>query len=683
MRPTMIRTILLGFVVMFGFAQPTAWAVGLLPTPTLQGVHTQATVTFDSSTQVYDYVYTVTNPGSNSGEIWRIVIDIRTNSPSSFTPPFDASGLTIRGGASSLSFFDALETVSPLELPPGQFVVAFGQQGPNGWAGGLNKAGTAYFYSMTGTPNIAPGSTLGGFHLQSRGFPTIRPLHLSPYWILQLNTEDDLTPQLEQEAKQTRESITFRTFTLAPSGMSAGSYGHWNQLRDDLTQAIQLGWIPDVTFANTLVSQLASARQALDALDGTLAKSRLTLLLQAMAASSPTQRRDEVATLIQISGTQLREATLDTPVPFEPQVTLTPTTKDLAIGVSHTVTAKVVNAALPTRPVVPGYQLMFRITDGPNSGRRFEGATDGQGQLLFTFTSQRVGTDRVSVGIPAGEGSIEEHFSAFVTWTGGPDLVVPFFVPPILETGGGRQVHITEWTGNIGTAATPPSITRYYVSATRAIDPFTARVLGERSVPALQAGETSKGVTATFTLPSDLPAGTYYLAACADAPERVTELVEENNCSFNEISNSVSIVPHVGSFGTPNNPPVCSKAVASPPTLWPPNHKLETVSVQGVQDPDRDPIQITIQGITQDEPVNGLGDGDTAPDGFGVGNHQAQVRRERAGNGNGRVYHLSFEATDGHGGSCTGRVTVGVPHDQGQGNKAIDDGQRFDSTLQP
>ena len=48
----------------------------------------------------------------------------------------------------------------------------------------------------------------------------------------------------------------------------------------------------------------------------------------------------------------------------------------------------------------------------------------------------------------------------------------------------------------------------------------------------------------------------------------------------------------------------------------------------------------------QDEPVNGLGDGDTAPDASGIGTSTVQIRSERADNGDGRVYHISFTATD-------------------------------------
>ncbi len=98
-------------------------------------------------------------------------------------------------------------------------------------------------------------------------------------------------------------------------------------------------------------------------------------------------------------------------------------------------------------------------------------------------------------------------------------------------------------------------------------------------------------------------------------------------------------------------------------------------------DPDGDPVTITVDAIYQDEPVNGLGDGDTAPDGAGVGTSTAQVRAERAGSGNGRVYHIDFTADDGNGGQCSGAVLVGVPKSQGKNGAPVDDGALFDSTI--
>jgi hypothetical protein len=134
-----------------------------------------------------------------------------------------------------------------------------------------------------------------------------------------------------------------------------------------------------------------------------------------------------------------------------------------------------------------------------------------------------------------------------------------------------------------------------------------------------------------------------------------------------------------------NQAPDCSNAAPSVDTLWPPNHEFVSVGIVGVTDPDGDPITITIDSIFQDEPVDTLGDGSFTPDGQGVGTDTAEVRAERVGTkqipGNGRVYHIGFTADDGLGGTCSGEVLVGVPHDQGQRDVPVDDGALYDSTL--
>jgi hypothetical protein len=119
-----------------------------------------------------------------------------------------------------------------------------------------------------------------------------------------------------------------------------------------------------------------------------------------------------------------------------------------------------------------------------------------------------------------------------------------------------------------------------------------------------------------------------------------------------------------------NRPPVCTGVSASPNELWPPNHKFVTVALTGATDPDGDATTLTITGVTQDEALNGTGDGDTAPDAAWLstgGRDKVQVRAERSGNGDGRVYRISFTVTDGKSVPCLGKVSVGVPHDQGHG----------------
>jgi len=125
--------------------------------------------------------------------------------------------------------------------------------------------------------------------------------------------------------------------------------------------------------------------------------------------------------------------------------------------------------------------------------------------------------------------------------------------------------------------------------------------------------------------------------------------------------------------------PVCTAAEARPSVLWPPNHKLILVQILGVTDPEERSTTIAVTGVTQDEPVNGLGDGDMSPDAV-IQGQGVLLRTERAGAGNGRVYHVSFTATDSKGGSCTGVVNVSVPHDKQ--STTVDNGQAYNS-LQP
>jgi hypothetical protein len=128
-----------------------------------------------------------------------------------------------------------------------------------------------------------------------------------------------------------------------------------------------------------------------------------------------------------------------------------------------------------------------------------------------------------------------------------------------------------------------------------------------------------------------------------------------------------------------NAPPVCTAAVAVPASLWPPNHRLVPITINGVTDPNGDRIVLKILSIYQDEPTNGGDDGNTSIDGFGVGTSQSSVRAERSGHRNGRVYYITFSATDPSGARCTGVVvTVGVPHDIA--HPAVGDGPRYDST---
>jgi len=142
------------------------------------------------------------------------------------------------------------------------------------------------------------------------------------------------------------------------------------------------------------------------------------------------------------------------------------------------------------------------------------------------------------------------------------------------------------------------------------------------------------------------------------------------------------VQPPPSTTGGGSNPD-CSGAAASLGVIWPPNDAMVAVNVVGVVDPNGLPITIMVTGIQQDEAVNALGSGNTAPDAGGVGTPTALVRAERAGPGTGRLYFIDYTATNTQGGQCTGTVMPYVPHDQGQGFTPVDTGLRFDSTVVP
>src|SRR5262245_8499436 len=82
---------------------------------------------------------------------------------------------------------------------------------------------------------------------------------------------------------------------------------------------------------------------------------------------------------------------------------------------------------------------------------------------------------------------------------------------------------------------------------------------------------------------------------------------------------------------TLNHNPICT-AVNGGPNLWPPNHKMHLISLTGATDPDGDVVTLTVTGVTQDEPLNGVGDGNTSPDATpGTASNQVNLRAERSG----------------------------------------------------
>ena len=129
-------------------------------------------------------------------------------------------------------------------------------------------------------------------------------------------------------------------------------------------------------------------------------------------------------------------------------------------------------------------------------------------------------------------------------------------------------------------------------------------------------------------------------------------------------------------------PPGISGLAVYPSTLWPPNHTLVPIRVTVQPQDNCCATTWKILSVTSNEQVGsgadpfvqwlrtisskGNGSGNTAPDWVITGDHTVSLRAERSGNGNGRIYKITVQATD-----CAGMVSetktlrVTVAHDQG------------------
>lgn len=155
------------------------------------------------------------------------------------------------------------------------------------------------------------------------------------------------------------------------------------------------------------------------------------------------------------------------------------------------------------------------------------------------------------------------------------------------------------------------------------------------------------------------------------------------------VGNHTVTVTTTGSCGTATQTAILTVSAGTPvinlitnsASMWPPNHQYKTFSVSdfvasanagcGGGDITN---SVVIQKVSSDEPENSNGgDGNTlndiviAPDCKSV-----QLRSERDGNLNGRVYTITFKVTDAFGNTATATVKVSVP--KNNNTTAVDNG---------
>ncbi len=104
--------------------------------------------------------------------------------------------------------------------------------------------------------------------------------------------------------------------------------------------------------------------------------------------------------------------------------------------------------------------------------------------------------------------------------------------------------------------------------------------------------------------------------------------------------------------------------------LWPANHEMVPVTIWTNTQDNGGGLVLLDVSVQSSEPLDAAGDGSTEV-GFAVASIDnaagivvVQLRAERSGTGDGRVYTVTIIATDGSGNQSTATVNVRVPHDR-------------------
>jgi HYR domain-containing protein len=267
-----------------------------------------------------------------------------------------------------------------------------------------------------------------------------------------------------------------------------------------------------------------------------------------------------------------------------------------------------------------------------------------EGDLLVVVTD----TTRPVVTVPAGIVSPTPVVTFTATATDNIDGALPVVCDPASGStfDPGETIvdcRATDAHANVGTA-----------SFTVVIGPPTLDLPADFTVEATGPG----GAVVTYTV-STSPGAT---VACvppsgATFPLGTTTVQCTATDTFNQTTTGAFSVTVADT-----TPPAVTSIVATPSNLWPPNHKMVAVSVAVTAQDAVDAAPVSkIVTVTSNQPINGSGDGNTAPDWEITGPLTLNLRAERA-DGADRLYTIEVVTTDFSGNSTTSTVVVSVAH---------------------
>jgi hypothetical protein len=263
---------------------------GLVPVPVFTNAGVGAEVTYGAGTNLYTYIYTITNPATNTGEIWSIDIDI---SLPRYSTILSSNGLTISRGTKTQTFEEVLSKRKNSEP-----MVPVGISVPSGWDGSLMNRGFAGFSSKNDLPNILPGETKGGFQLISRGLPTIRSVEIQPLWMMVV--DDSATDESSTVGRAITKSLKFTTKTIGPTAPpeSLIPITFLDTIQGYIDESVTLDWMSDSVLVSALKAKLDSVRSFIQADDPSSAKVVLGEIMDIINQATSSQLTNEARGLL-------------------------------------------------------------------------------------------------------------------------------------------------------------------------------------------------------------------------------------------------------------------------------------------------------------------------------------------------------------------------------------------------
>ncbi len=265
--------------------------------PILENVQVKASISLGKKLSVYNYTYTISNPKSNTGEIWSVDIDI-TKPPRS--QEISKEGIINGPRFARHSSELVLSTIGIPLIPVGLF-------SPPDWTSGLSMDGTAGWGSSDAPFRIHPGQSLSGFKMVSRGLPGIRSIKIEPKFkqtpVLDATREDvERITAIEKAILITLKTIgpTVPPATFIPLDFLA-------YLIDLKHQAQALGWIGGPKLVEELDKKLDQAKEKLLAGNTESAQGKLKSFIEKVEAHFKETEEHEIEKIKEEKGKELED----------------------------------------------------------------------------------------------------------------------------------------------------------------------------------------------------------------------------------------------------------------------------------------------------------------------------------------------------------------------------------------